>query len=284
MSEESVPTQQIDLMNSQILAQQQQIQQLSDRNTQLSVDSQMIMQEVMRMQKTIIQHESVIHNFMSYLITVDARHRRDSRASGAFGADGSAVNPNPADDIPASPLQQASKILNDMSSQIQPNVVQYENLNDPSKAQIISTPPLGSGARNGISRAPNSAGSNASIPYAKMNGELETVVYPVGTTNGIDPMYGDHVNNIPYSIPPKDMSTEAIDPRRSFADNRKKSALVNPGWIKQPNILLVEDDDTCRQIGGKFLGSFKCQIENAVCYSSPLYIFVWTESFRLTIN
>jgi osomolarity two-component system, response regulator SKN7 len=259
MNEDSVPTQQFDLMNSQILAQQQQIQQLSDRNAQLSVDSQMIMQEVMRLQKTILQHENVIHNFMNYLFTVDARHRRDS---------GSAVAANPADELPASPLQQASKILSDMNSQMQPNLVQFENLNDPAKAQMIATPPLGSGVRNGISRAPNSAGSSASMGYTKMNGELETVVYPVGTTNGIDPMYGEHVNNIPYSIPPKELAAEPIDPRRSFTDNRKKNALVNPGWIKQPNILLVEDDDTCRQIGGKFLGSFKCQIENAV-RSSP---------------
>lgn len=263
MTEESVPTQQMDLMNTQILAQQHQIQQLSDRNAQLTVDSQMIMQEVMRLNKTISQHEHVIHNFMNYLFTVDARHRRDSRAAGAFGAQDGA---NPADDLPASPLQQASKILSEMNSQMQPNMVQYENMNDPSKVQIMSTPPLGPGPRNGVAsaRAPNSAGSNTPMGYAKMNGELEAVVYPVGTTNSIDPMYGDNVNNIPYSIPPKELTAELVDPRRSFAtDTRKKNALVNPGWKTQPNILLVEDDDTCRQIGGKFLGSFKCQIENA---------------------
>lgn len=250
-------------MNTQLMAQQQQIQQLSERNTQLTVDSQMIMQEVMRLQKTILSHENVIHNFMNYLFTVDARHRRESRANGTFAQDGSA-----ADDLPASPLQQASKILSEMnSSQMPPNMVQFD-MNDPSKAQIIQTPPLGAGARNGISRAPNSAGSNASMGFSKMNGELETVVYPVGTTNGIDPMYSEHVNNIPYSIQPKDVAAQ--EPvaqqqiQRPFNETRKKNTLVNPGWIKQPNILLVEDDDTCRQIGGKFLGSFQCQIDNAV--------------------
>lgn len=261
MNEDSVPSQQIDLMNSQILAQQQQIQQLSDRNTQLSVDSQMIMQEVMRLQKTIIQHENIIHNFMNYLFTVDARHRRDSRAGGGFGAQDSST----ADDLPASPLQQASKILSDMNSQIQPNLAHFDNLNDPTKAQIMSTPPLGPAARGVLVRAPHSTGSNVSMGYPKMNGELESVVYPVGTTNGIDPMYSEHVNNIPYSIPPKEIgAADATNQQRPFTENRKKSALVNPGWIKQPNILLVEDDDTCRQIGGKFLGSFQCQIENAV--------------------
>ncbi|KAH8701712.1 putative stress response transcription factor SrrA/Skn7 [Talaromyces proteolyticus] len=263
MTEEAIPSQQFDLMNSQIIAQQQQIQQLTDRNAQLTVDSQVLLQEVMRTQKTVVQHECVIHQFMNYLITVDARHRRESRANGTFTSqDG--VNPVPVDDIPASPLQTASKILNDMNSQMHTNLGHMEPLNDPAKP-VISTPPLAATARNGVIRAPNSAGSSASIAYPKMNGELETVVYPVGTTNGIDPMYSEHVNNIPYSIPPpKELAVDTGEARRQqFSDNRKKSALVNPGWIRQPNILLVEDDDTCRQIGGKFLGSFQCQIEYA---------------------
>lgn len=268
-----MPTQQIDLMNSQIMAQQQQIQSLTDRNAQLSVDSQMLMQEMMRLQKTVLQHESVFHNFMNYLFTVDARHRRDSRAAGAFAAQEGAT----ADDLPASPLQQASKILNDLSSsQMGPNLVQFNGMNDPTKPQMISTPSMGTGAgvRNGIARGPNSTGSNAAMGFTKMNGELEPGVYPVGATNGIDPMYSEHVNNIPYSVQPKDMAgaDAVVQPAiqqpqsamRNFNDTRKKNALVNPGWIKQPNILLVEDDDTCRQIGGKFLGSFQCQIDNAV--------------------
>lgn len=267
ISEEAVPTQQIDLMNSQLIAQQQQIQQLTDRNAQLAVDSQVLLQELMRTQKSVMQHECVIHQFMSYLITVDARHRREDRASAFAGQDG--VAPAPVDDLPASPLQQASKILNDMNSQMPGNVPpQMDPLSDPSKAQVLATPPLATAARTGVARAPNSAGSAASMGFTKMNGELENVVYPVGTANGIDPMYSEHVSQIPYTIPPtKEQLT--VETNRQYPENRKKTAFANPGWIKQPQILLVEDDDTCRQIGGKFLGSFKCNIEYAVSILQP---------------
>ena len=45
---------------------------------------------------------------------------------------------------------------------------------------------------------------------------------------------------------------------------RKKSVHMDPGWIRQPQILLVEDDQTCRRIGGKFLYAFHCSIDSAL--------------------
>ncbi|KAJ5942227.1 hypothetical protein N7516_002395 [Penicillium verrucosum] len=95
-----------------------------------------------------------------------------------------------------------------------------------------------------------------------MAGDLEQVVYPVGATNGIDPMYSEHINNVPYPMPAK-QEIDTSDARRQFPDNRKKSTNVDPGWVRSPQILLVEDDATCRQIGGKFLYSFSCVIDTA---------------------
>ncbi len=131
----------------------------------------------------------------------------------------------------------------------------------------ISTPPPDSVPRNGAGRPPTSAGSSSSMGYSKLNGEFENVVYPVGQTNGIDPTYSEHVHNIPYPMPSKD--AEAPDPRKMFADGRKKSAQIDPGWIRAPQILLVEDDPTCRRIGGKFLYSFHCAIDSAVGKLTP---------------
>lgn len=262
-------SQQLDMMNSQLLAQQQQIQQLTERQAQLTVEYQLAMQEVAKAQKTIVMHESVIQQLLNYLLMLDARQRRDNRAGTSLhtpGQDGSVVTPSQADDGPASPLQQAAKILNDLSAQMQINFANLEQLNDPSKAQVSPTPPLGNGVRNGTTRAPNAAGTSAAstLGYPKMNGELESVVYPVGTTNGIDPMYSEQVNNIPYSVPPKE--ADPTDPRRQQPQQepRKKNVTVNPGWLQKPNILLVEDDATCRQIGGKFLYSFNCEVDSAV--------------------
>lgn len=276
-TENSVPTQQIDLLNQQILAQQQQIQHISDRYAQLSVDHQLMLQEVMRVQKTVLNHENVIHQLMTYLLSVDARQRRNSKASASFSQTpaqgGSTMSPAqvaPMEDEPSSPLQNASKLLSEMNAEIQFNLSGIDSMGEPPKAAppVVSTPTLDAGPRNGALRPPTSAGANPTMVYPKMNGEIDPVVYPVGATNGIDPMYSEHVSNVPYPMPAKP-EMEPCDTRRQIPDNRKKSTNVDPGWVRNPHILLVEDDATCRQIGGKFLYSFSCVIDTAVCLMPP---------------
>ena len=273
-SEENLPTQQMDLVNSQLVATQHQLQQLQERYNELSVHHSMLLQELIGVQKTVVNHEHIMQNVMSYLHSVDARQRRDSRIAGPFGP--SDQHPNQGidqarqqvtpldDDEPASPLQHASKLLNDFNADVQLNFKNLEHINEKHNRAngTMSTPPPDSGVRNGAPRPPTSATSSSSMGYSRLNGDSDNIVYPVGTTTGIDPMYSEHINNIPYSIPPKDF--EASDPRKQFADGRKKSTSIDPGWVRPPQILLVEDDPTCRQIGGKFLYSFHCAIDSAV--------------------
>nr|AAN75016.3 stress response regulator SrrA [Aspergillus nidulans] len=258
--DDSVPTQQIDLLNQQIVAQQQQIQHISDRYAQMSVDHQLMLQEVLRVQKTVVNHENVIHQLVNYLVSIDARQKRDNKA-GSFqaqvGASPSQVTP--MDDGVSTPLQQASKLLSDMNAEVQFNLVPVESMGEPPKTGVVSTPTMETAPRR-VAPQPAAAATNPALVYPKMNGEMEPVVYPVGATNGIDPMYGEHVNNVPYTVPPK----QDMDDRRQFPENRKKSNHVDPGWMRSPRILLVEDDATCRQIGGKFLYSFSCEIDTAL--------------------
>lgn len=261
-AEDSVTSQQLDLMNQQMVAQQQQIQQLSERFAQLGVDQQVMLQEVRRVQKTVLNHEQVIHHVMNFLQSVDSRLKRGGLAG---TSDLSPSQVGVVNDDPATPLQQAAKLLNDMHSEVQYNIGSLESITDVQNRMSgpVPTPPLDPSQRNGIIRPQTSAGSSATLPYSKLNnGELESAVYPVGVTNGIDPMFGDHVHNIPYGLPQKDI--DPSDPRRQYMDGRKKSMHTNPGWIRSPRILLVEDDQTCRQIGGKFLQSFCCLVESAL--------------------
>ena len=278
-----MPTQQIDLLSEQVGAQQQQIQHLTSRNAQLSVDHQLMLQEMLRVQKTVLNHENVIHQVMSYLLSLDARQQRGSKASVSFqtpGQGSSAVSPSVTNDDappPPTPLQNATKLLSDMNADLQVNADSMEALGDPQKAaaaaanaaavNMVPAIPMENGARNPAvqpapaSMASTSTASNSGFVYPKMNGELGEIVYPVG---GIDPTaYNGNIGNVPYPMPPKEMdSSDAI--RRQFPENRKKSANIDPGWIRNPQILLVEDDGTCRQIGGKFLISFSCVIDSAV--------------------
>ena len=226
----------------------------------------MLLQELIGVQKTVVNHEHVMQNVMNFLHTVDAKHRRDSRIGGPFGPqateNGTAAAPpdlTPIDDLPASPLANASKLLNEFNADLQLNYKNLEHINDlHNRTLTLSTPPPDSRG----TRGPGSAASSSSMAYANLY-DLDKIVYPVGQNNGIDPNYSEHVNNIPYPMPTKDSSQ---DPRTTFAESRKRSTQVDPGWIRPPQILLVEDDQTCRRIGSKFLYSFHCHIDSAVGY------------------
>jgi osomolarity two-component system response regulator SKN7 len=273
-----VPSQQMDLMNTQLMATQAQLQQLSDRYNELSIHHSMLLQEVIGLQKTVVNHEHVMQNVMTFLHGVDAQRRRDSRIGGnPFGQPG---QPGPAqngnveppaqapmeDDIPASPLQHASKLLSETNADVMLNPRNLEHMNEITMRMngTLTTPPpdfirgTRPASRTG---APPSAGSGASVRM----GDLDNLVYPVGQSNGIDPMYSEHINNIPYPMP-----TKPADPGEArLQDVRKKSTQVDPGWVRPPQILLVEDDPTCRRIGSKFLYAFHCSIDSAVSLPLP---------------
>lgn len=237
----------------------------------------MLLQELIGVQKTVVNHENVLQQVMHFLHSVDAKQRRDSKVQGLLppgegndgtnGVDGVLTENqvdaqlSQSDDLPATPLANASKILNDLHSDVQLNYRNLEHMNDMHNRTInISTPPPDSARAGG--RQPVSAGSSTSMQFGKLSNDLDHVVYPAGQTNGIDPMYSEHVNNIPYTMPPKDAG--ATLPRQPFGHGRKKSTQLDPRWLRPPQILLVEDDPTCRRIGGKFLYSFHCHIDTAV--------------------
>ena len=262
----------MDLVNTQLVATQQQLQQLQQRYEELNIHHSILTQELMNVQKTVVNHEHVMQNVMSYLHSVDARQRRDSKIGGPFAhteennVPPASVDPaqqqiSPLEDEPASPLQHATKLLHDFNADSQLNYKNLENMSDLHNRNGAMTTPPPDGSR-GNGRPPRSADSSSSMGYAKLHGDAEAIVYPVGQSNGIDPMYSEHIRNIPYPMPSKE--TEVVDSRMSAPALRKKSTQVDPGWVRPPQILLVEDDPTCRRIGSKFLYSFRCAIDSAV--------------------
>jgi len=275
MPEDIVPTQQMDLFNTQLVATQQQLQQLQERYNDLSVHHTMLLQELIGVQKTVVNHEHVMGYVMNFLNSVDAQRRRESRVNIPFapangnGATNGAtpdeskdkLQPTSApevDDVPASPLQHASKLLSEVNADHMLNSNKLEQLNEHHMRMnaTYSTPPPINGTRSSSRGAPpHSATSSNSMSY----GDLDNVVYPIGHSNGIDPMYSGHIHNIPY-VEPQKVPTPVIQP----TEGRKKSSAIDPGWIRQPQILLVEDDQTCRRIGGKFLYAFQCHVDSAL--------------------
>lgn len=278
LPDDMMPTQQMDLFNTQLVATQQQLHQLQERYNELSMHHSMLLQELITVQKTVVNHEHVMQYVMNFLNTVDAQRRRESRIvnpnpfanSGNGGSNGTSGSDNHAlppvdDDTPASPLQHASKLLSEVNAD---HVLNTRNLEQMNEAQMrmnaaLTTPPPDISARNGTRSSsrgahPRSAASSTSFSY----GDLDSLVYPIGQTQGIDPMYGEHVHNIPYPMPPAKVEGQLQAPPAPEA--RKKSTQFDPGWIRQPQVLLVEDDGTCRRIGGKFLYAFHCAVDSAV--------------------
>jgi len=266
-NEEFAPSQQMDMVSGQLMATQAQLHQLEGRYNELSIHHSMLLQEVIGLQKTVVNHEHVMQQIMTFLHGVDATQRRNSKlifGNAASESQNGGIEPAPAadDDNPASPLQHASKLLSETNADAMLNPRNLEHMNEITMRMngTLTTPPPDFAARAAAvrptSRGPPSATSTGSMRLEN----LDNLVYPVGSSNGIDPMYSEHINNIPYAAPPK-----AVDPAEpKFQEGRKKSAIPDPGWIRPPQILLVEDDPTCRRIGSKFLYAFHCSIDSAL--------------------
>jgi osomolarity two-component system response regulator SKN7 len=264
-----VPSQQMDMVSGQLMATQAQLHAVEGRYNELSIHHSMLLQEVIGLQKTVVNHEHVMQQIMTFLHGVDATQRRNSKLifpNGGPAPNGSTEAPSQAadDDNPASPLQHASKLLSETNADVMLNPRNLEHMNEITMRMngTLTTPPpdILRAATRPTSRGPPSASSVGSMRLEN----LDNLVYPVGQSNGIDPMYSEHINNIPYAAPPK--AVDASEPK--FQEGRKKSAIPDPGWSRPPQILLVEDDPTCRRIGSKFLYAFHCHIDSAVSMSN----------------
>ncbi|KAL1310842.1 hypothetical protein AAFC00_001076 [Neodothiora populina] len=276
--DEMVPVQQMDLVNTQLVATQQQLQQMQERYNELSMHHSMLLQELIGVQKTVVNHEHVMQYVMNFLQNLDAQRRRESKVANPFAAQAAAAGSQSGkqtpqlldDDTPASPLQNAAKLLSEVNADHILNPRNLEQMNEVSMRMnsAYTTPPPGVDGRNGTrsssrGNGPQSATSSTSMSY----GELDNLVYPVGQTNGIDPMHPEYMANIPFPMPNSKSAEAGQGPATAPApptDGRKKSMQYDPGWSRQPRILLVEDDPTCRRIGGKFLYAFHCSVDSAL--------------------
>ena len=264
--DDQFPAQQMDLVNSQLMATQQQLQHLSERYQDLAQGHVVLLQQVVQLQKFVKAHDGVMHRILPFLHSVDAQ-RRNSRIgfpAGTPGMVGDSMPNEPVDDHPASPLQRASELLDEFNAEslatkeLEQMTHNYHLRND------HATPP----DHGSSSMAPQSEGS---IGYPVGN-DLDNMVYPVGHTNGIDPINSEHINNIPYALPangmlPVDAMPEML-PEGPTSGGRKKSVVDSVWGITKPRILLVEDDKVCLRIGSKFLQAFECTVDTAVSYYS----------------
>lgn len=255
------------------MATQQQLHHLSEKYQDLAQGHVALLQQVVYLQKFVKNHDSVMHRVMGFLHSVDATQRRNSRiGAGKFEDPGMGGNGLPhdgiADDHPASPLQQASELLEQFPAESLPDKHLEQMSHDFHLRNDDSATPNDQGA----SMAPQAENTSTNISYPVGN-DLENMVYPVGQTNGIDPINSEHINNIPYSLPANVMAVTPVPemlPEGSGDLGRKRSAADTVWGMQKPRILLVEDDKVCARIGSKFLQAFECGVETAVSAIRPV--------------
>jgi osomolarity two-component system response regulator SKN7 len=264
-----MPTHQVDMLNSQLQAVQHQFAQLQEKNIELTLNNNIMATDIINLQKTVLNHEHILQNVVNFLNDFDAKRRRDSRtlfAGASAAADMAATTSTLAtadqlhgsafdDDTPPSPLLHAAKLLSETNVDVLFNKG-MEHMNEiamRTNGVVMHSPGPDFGNGRSTASGPPSAGSSGHARFA----DLDNLVYPVGQTNGIDPMYGDHIHNIPYSLPSKQEAPHSLQ-------MPKRAEIMDPGWMKQPQILLVEDDPTCRKIGNKLLQGFNCHVTTAV--------------------
>ena len=190
--------------------------------------------------------------------------------------------------IPASPLQHAVKLLSETTAPALLNPRSLEHINELALRATSSTTLLHSSSTPLPPTTAATAGAASALSNITplRSSEYDTLVYPVGVTNGIDPSFAAHASNIPYSSDPQHQESvnakmhdsqhqqPPLSPLSTTSASatyppRKKGTQTERAWSRQPHILLVEDDPTCRRIGGRFLLSADCSVDNAV--SSPAY-------------
>ncbi|KAH8593883.1 BRRG2, response regulator [Bisporella sp. PMI_857] len=260
-----VPSQQIDLIHGQLLATQQQLQQMHDKYNDLAQGHVILLQQVVQLQKFVKNHDAVMKNVMGFLHVVDGERR--SSAVGApydvnTGQQSIANDHNKPDEHPASPLQNASKLLNELPVEHLPDTNLEKLTHHNYNVEDFSTPP---NDQSGSGMVPRSEGSKAAHHFTVLN-DLDNMVYPVGQTNGIDPINSEHANNIPYALPANgvlavESTPDDIHDETSGIERKHVGESV---WgPTKPRVLLVEDDRLCAKIGSKFLQSFECGVEIA---------------------
>ena len=261
LDESSLPPirQQVDLISSQLaatqqelLATQQQVHMLQSRNTDLAMGHGALVQQVVQLQKFHKNNHAVMKNMLGFLQTTDKQ--RTQPGGGQYPAMGQIA----AEAQSASPLQLASKLLDDFSAEGMPDVdVEkmihgngYHGTNGPGGPDML----------------------DAFHGYMPVN-----EVYPIGQTNGIDPIDSQHIQNIPYPLPPNAMVKEESavpdqtpEPTTKTSRKRRDQDVESSWGPNKPRVLLVEDDPLCATIGSKMVQGFECSIDIAVSLSSLL--------------
>lgn len=261
--------QQLEYIGTQLAATQQQLQHLNSRYNDLAQGHVILLDQVMQMQKFVKTRDDVMQRVMGFLHTVDDQ-RRNSRIEPftGTGMNGEPLS-NQIEEQPATFLVEADDLLHKYPITELPDKALEHMADDFNRLRDDYSTPPSNNDQDGSTMEPRSKPNHHHLQYT--SGDIvDSGVYPVGDTNGIDPINSDHIHNIPYPLPAEDMLTAnpmpEMLPQGSPNLPRKRNAMDTVWGPRKPRILLVEDDKICARIGSKFLQGFECGVDIAVSW------------------
>jgi osomolarity two-component system, response regulator SKN7 len=264
-----VPTQQLEMLHAQVVTSQQQIATLENRNVELQNANANLSREVVRLRDSARNHDRILQQIVNHLAQIEKQRRQSLTlsetplsATADMVASSTALSAAPftkrhsfsgvKDEPGQQYLLSAAMQLNRDSGLDGKEFDQLANqFQRDGSGNFISPPPDG---RPFIGSTPVSAASSATLRLS----DADSVVYPVGQTNGIDPSYGN-ANHAPIVSPSQKPSA--------------KPCQVVPDWIRQPRILVVDDDAVCCGFGVKIANTLSCFVVDAVSWprQCPVY-------------
>ncbi|KAB5533608.1 response regulator-like protein [Coniochaeta sp. 2T2.1] len=268
--EEPFPaTQQVVLLNDQLVATQHQVQALQEQYYELAGTNKILVSEVLGLTRMVKAQHQIANELINHLNNIDEK-RRDSRHSAHSSNHSSNSNaafhsgqmnslPDGTDE-PAAELRRARELLNSLSPEF-PADRELERLSI--AYHNTGSPPDSATSSSVMYSQPPSNGPPMHLHMHDPFNDPRHMVYPVGQTAGIDPFHQDHIQNIPYSRPLSTPSGNAIAEAPSQITPPPKDAGGSLWGSRKPRVLLVEDDKTCARIGAKFLTNVDCTVEIA---------------------
>lgn len=274
MVDEPFPaTQQVVLLNDQLVATQHQVQALQEQYYELAGTNKVLVSEVLGLTRMVKAQHQIANELINHLNNVDDKRRNSrhsvhsshSSHSNTAGFHPGQMNSLPdGTDEPAVELRRARELLNSLSPEF-PADRELERL---SIAYHSSGSPPDSASSSVMYNQPQTNGPPMHMMHDPFH-DPRHMVYPVGQTAGIDPFHQDHIQNIPYSRPLSTPSGNAIAEAPSQSTPPPKDPGGSLWGSRKPRILLVEDDKTCARIGAKFLSNVGCTVEIAVSSQPP---------------
>jgi osomolarity two-component system response regulator SKN7 len=259
-----------------LVTTQQELQELRRRCNELSMQNSDLVRELLKVRSTVSHLDHISCDMLRDLNSGNAQLGRESPLISTYGrspGDDSAKCAS-SEDLPktdqlpeteegmqSASQQRMSKSLFEAPAEHTFHATPPEQLIELSlQTQAQATDTITTSSATGSERRASMLvlPSDVLSSTPESHGHADCVEYADGKTRGTDQV---HSYAISYASHAKFLAAQR--PALKSTRDQKKLIMMDPGWIRRPQILLVEDDSESRSIGGVLLDALQCNVDFA---------------------